>query len=134
MYLFSNVYIYFSITCLMSFVIKFLIPFNFLLIKILFLFHFLSLFRFLLQPTLANLKIGTKNKMYSVSKTLFLWCLRCRGEKDRWLRESCYIVREHLRSGVCACHVQGVYAITTDMYNDNVSMRYNTASTTMCIR
>lgn len=47
------------------------------------------------------------------------WTMSTAGEKDRWLRESCYIVREHLRSGVCACHVQGVYAITTDMYNDN---------------
>ncbi|XP_014771943.1 cadherin EGF LAG seven-pass G-type receptor 1 isoform X1 [Octopus bimaculoides] len=64
------------------------------------------------NPECVRLRPSTNNRVFNQ------WTMTT-GEKNRWLRDNCYIIRDHFRSGVCACHMQGVYAITTDMYNDN---------------
>ncbi|KAK3590964.1 hypothetical protein CHS0354_034536 [Potamilus streckersoni] len=37
----------------------------------------------------------------------------------QWTREGCQLMRDMGKSGTCTCSSPGIFAITTDMYNDN---------------
>ncbi|XP_059158667.1 cadherin EGF LAG seven-pass G-type receptor 1-like [Physella acuta] len=46
--------------------------------------------------------------------------LQHRGRTDwRWTRKNCTMTRYIKTNGICSCTSEGVYAITTDMYDDN---------------
>ncbi|KAK3761610.1 hypothetical protein RRG08_040305 [Elysia crispata] len=51
------------------------------------------------------------------------YCVRLRHghgrKKFRWTRAACRLTHYTGRSGICACSRPGVYAITTDMFDDN---------------
>ncbi|XP_021355754.1 cadherin EGF LAG seven-pass G-type receptor 1-like isoform X2 [Mizuhopecten yessoensis] len=50
-------------------------------------------------------------------------CVRIRhssvSAEWRWLRDDCHLIWQDGISARCGCFVPGIYAITTDMYNDN---------------
>ena len=45
----------------------------------------------------------------------------CRLTPWHWSRDGCRLVRSEVRYAVCECDKPGVYAVTTHMYNDQVS-------------
>jgi len=52
-------------------------------------------------------------------------CLFCspltRITSWRWTTDGCELKEDRGNEAVCACSVTGFFAVTTDMYNDNVS-------------
>lgn len=58
-----------------------------------------------------------------MSKTFhFEACFYPRITKWKWTTDGCELKEDHGNEAVCACSVTGIFAVTTDMYNDNVSI------------
>lgn len=59
--------------------------------------------------------------MVSFSALSHGWLVVCRKRQWRWSTQHCTLKQFDLHSTTCCCDETGVFAVTTDMYNDNVS-------------
>lgn len=59
--------------------------------------------------------------MFSTVSLITFFFFRKEKIEWGWMRDGCYVKEEQPGFASCACNRAGVYAITTDMYNVNVS-------------
>lgn len=82
-----------------------------------------------LSHKVCNVFISEHNKMFLLHFFMISSCWRlilrliwlCSVRQWQWTSEQCTLVSDTSQAGYCSCFVPGVFALTTDMYNVNVS-------------
>ena len=70
-----------------------------------------------------SMEVIRTNNLYATSFGYYLKYFRI--TRWKWTHQGCELLEDRGYEGVCACSVSGIFAITTDMYNVNVSLNIN---------